>query len=536
LSLPFWTNDAIRVNETIQERKRPVVQAAIVFTIALALRLHPGAQIPPFDDVYHLKRIENPRILEKDPDRGEQGAFCPWPPLYDEAMRLCGGSSSAPPIFFAAFAALLTIVCGPIAGLTVAVSPYLIGISSTGHIDHHYVEPLLVLLIVAAAAKRRGVLLGLAIALALLVQTALFVAAGLAFVALFFGNRDSGLGIRTRESRIPNPESRAFALAALIVVVFRLTRLPAYPDSAWFLGYPHAALLAAAAIACALRDRVGRVLALVTGGAFALAMPSTSTAFLTGVHFFGGDPWLSTIVEFQPLLHHPSEIGTDVANLTGGALLGLLLWRKERTVAIFSTAYLVLAISSRRFLVPAIALFAVSGALAFAYARRRSVAWIFALLTVLPPIAYDIYTFRSAEPSNEEFRVVGERMRALPRGRVLGPWSFGHAIDVIGQKPVVIDNFGSMPDERVFTQAIEAMLTTHAATLLDYCHTRGVRYLVLPHPAYVPATAVTIGVPPELYSSTRLAGRTVWARLYGGEKIPGFTLVSDGALQIWMIE
>ena len=511
------------MNETIQERKRPAVFSVIVITIALGLRWHAGASIPPFDDAYHLKRIESPRILEFDPDRGEHGAFTPWPPLYDEAMRPFGGRGWVPPIFFALFAAGVTFV-HPVAGITLALSPYLIGISSTGHIDHHYVEPLLVLLILWATVRRRGVWLGVAIALALMVQTALLVAAGLAFVAIFLFNDDS------REGAI------AFAIAAIAIVLFRLTRLPAYPDSAWFLGYAHAALLGAAAIACALRDRLGRVLALAAGGALAVAIPSTSTAFLTGVHFFGGDPWLQSIIEFQPMLHHRFEIGTDLANLTGGALIGLWLWRRQPTVALFSTAYLVLAISSRRFLVPAIAIFAVSGALAVINARRKSVAWIFALATVLPPLAYEVYAFRNPEPSNEEYCSVAERMRALPRGRVLAPWSFGHAIDVIGRKPVIIDNFGSMPDERVFTQAIEATLTTHVETLLRYCRDRDVRYVVLPHPAYVPAAAATIGIPPELYSSTRRAQRTVWARLYRGEQIGGFTLVSEGALKVWRID
>ncbi len=118
---------------------------------------------------------------------------------------------------------------------------------------------------------------------------------------------------------------------------------------------------------------------------------------------------------------------------------------------------------------------------------------------------------------------------------MLAPWSFGHAIDVIGGQPVVIDNFGSMPDERAFRNAIEAMLSIREKQLLSYCRERAVRYLVLPHPAYVPATAATIGIDPELYSRTRLARRTVWSRLYNGEPIDGFTLVSGGAISIWKI-
>jgi hypothetical protein len=93
-----------------------------------------------------------------------------------------------------------------------------------------------------------------------------------------------------------------------------------------------------------------------------------------------------------------------------------------------------------------------------------------------------------------------------------------------------------MPDARVFTNAILAMLSTRESQLLAYCRERGIRYLVLPHPAYVPATAATIGIDPELYSRTRLARRTVWSRLYLGEHIAGFVPVSDGAISIWKIE
>jgi hypothetical protein len=336
----------------------------------------------------------------------------------------------------------------------------------------------------------------------------------------------------------PREGTRAFAIPALAIVAYRLTLPSSYPASAWLLGFPHAALLAGAAIACAARAWASRWIALAAGTSVALAFPPTATALASGLHFFGRDPWLSSIVEFQPMFGNVSQIGTDVANLTGGALLAILQWRRQRTFTIFSIAYLVLAISSRRFLVPAIALFAIGGALAAAYAHRRALAIAAIIVTLLPPVVYDIYAMRIPEPSNDEFRVIGERMRALPRGRVLAPWSFGHAIDVIGQKPVIIDNFGSMPDERVFTQAIEAMLATRDSSLLGYCRTRGVRYLVLPHPAYIPATAETIGIESEIYSRTRLARRTVWARLYGGERIAGF--VEDRrprlSIRIWKIE
>src|SRR5256885_10196046 len=74
--------------------------SGVIFVTALLVRLATAPMIAgsgrphftPLDDLYHWKRIafsaaHFPAILEFDPDRGERGAYCPWPPLYDLA---CG--------------------------------------------------------------------------------------------------------------------------------------------------------------------------------------------------------------------------------------------------------------------------------------------------------------------------------------------------------------------------------------------------------------------------------------------------------------
>jgi hypothetical protein len=190
------------------------------------------------------------------------------------------------------------------------------------------------------------------------------------------------------------------------------------------------------------------------------------------MHFFRGDPWLSSIEEFQPMFRDASRLGTDLANL-GGGVAALLLTRRRGIPLVFAIGYTLLAISSRRFLVPGIAMFVIAGAIA-ALDRK----WLAIALTLLPPLAYDVYAFTHPEPpDNPAPFVVASEIRPLPPGRVLAPWYLGHAIDVFGRHAVVIDNFGSMPDARRFEMANDALTNRHHDQLLDYCRRNGVRYL-----------------------------------------------------------
>ncbi|MBK5259319.1 MAG: hypothetical protein JJE51_06980, partial [Thermoanaerobaculia bacterium] len=140
--------DGTRVRQSGGEHK---LAAIVIFTVVLLLRAASDG-VPPFDDAYHAKRIASfPGLLDLDVDRGERGAFTPWPPLYDlsagAVQKLFGGTSWLPPIAFALFAAAVTLRLGSIAGLALALSPYLISISRRNHIDHHFLEPALVLAI-----------------------------------------------------------------------------------------------------------------------------------------------------------------------------------------------------------------------------------------------------------------------------------------------------------------------------------------------------------------------------------------------------
>ena len=569
--------------------------AAAFFAVALACRLlnAPYAfeggkpRLAPVDELYHWKRMAYsaahfPHVLEFDRDRGVSGAFCPWPPLYDVigggAARLLGGTTSDevlariiwfPPILFALFTGIAVFILArrsgttvaTIAGVALATSPFLVTTSWIGSIDHHYLEPVLTFAILGATclgirAKTRreqvgaGILLGVAITAAMFVQTALLIAAALAFAVLFFAT--DGLAA-----------SCGFTVAAIAVAIYRLTRPPGFPDNQWFLGWTHATLFAAAAIACSViaaakRSAGGpppgppepalsvvegarrRIVALLVGGVIAIAIPSVRTSLFTGSHFLGGDRWLRTIQEFQPLWRaHGDDLLSAGAGLSGGAILVWFLAvraiktrdRVHLTIAFFAIVYFALTITSRRFWIVAIPLLALAGATYVPLIARKRLAVLAALLIALPPplqFAGWLMTPQTIPPNQQQWIRAASFIRTLPSGRVLAPWSIGHAIDVEGEHPVVLDNFGTMPDAAQFERAEQALLATDEATLASYCGGTHVRYLILDQPRFGIASANAI------LGTRRAAESTWWWRMWRRERPKTFRLIwSEPELRIY---
>jgi hypothetical protein len=423
-------------------------------------------------------------------------------------------------------------------------------------IDHHWAEPLLVVGMVAGVVRRSAIGLAMAMTAAVFVQPALIVACGVAFVAILFVQGD-GRALRRG--------TFAFAFAAVAVAIYRAMRPEGYPSGPWFLGWTHVALLAGAAVACsvpafrlATADDHGRAsvrLRLLGFCAGAAVVAPAAGSIFAGTRFFSGDPWLQSIIEFQPMFRDAGSAGTDLANLGGGLLALAIVAAAERldrhratdsirggslldssnvaVAALFAATYLVLAISSRRFLVPGIALFAIAGGIATASRRRWAAAAALAL-TIAPPLAYDVYALshREAETIDPVMAVAAE-VAQLPAGRVLAPWHAGHAIDVFGRHAVVIDNFGSMPGAQLFAEANASLIETSPTALRGWCRSRGVRYLALLDPdLHLPAAAACRGLDARTYRRTPLAHRTVWSRLWHGEKIAGFSRVAE---HVWSV-
>jgi asparagine N-glycosylation enzyme membrane subunit Stt3 len=537
------------------------------FAVALAVRLLNAPyifdtagkpRIAPVDELYHWKRMSYsaahvPHVLEFDRDRGIGGAFCPWPPLYDVAAggaaRLLGAEDADevltriiwfPPLLFALFTGLTVLVlarsCGIIAailtGIALATSPFLVTPSWIGSIDHHFLEPALTFAILGAASLgmrartrrehiRAGILLGLAITAAMFVQTALLISAALAFALLFLWSDCVAA-------------TYGFAIAAIAVALYRLTRAPGFPDNQWFLGWTHASLFAAAAVASAIvvsRPR-WRIIALLAGAAVVLGTPSVLNSLLTGAHFFGGNRWLKTIQEFQPLWRaHLPDLASVLTGLSGGmVLVWFLLVRALRTrdrtrlaVAIFALAYLGLTITSRRFWIIAIPLLALAGALYVPLIVRKRLAIVSALAIALsPPLqlaGWLITPMLPVPPNQQQWLRATSFIQTLPPGRVLGPWSMGHAIDVEGKHPVIIDNFGTMPDEKTFDVAQQALIEGDETTLAAYCDAAGVRYLALEPPLPGIASANVI------LGTKRAPESTWWWRVWHGQQPKQFRLL-----------
>jgi hypothetical protein len=581
--------------------------AAAVFLLSLLLRLANapmvlaagGVRLPPFDEQYHARRIvfsalHPGHVLELDPNRGIGGAYCPWPPLYDlcagAAARLLAGRDPAaivrvasffPPLLFALFTACAAVVLARRFGLRVAamaafalaLSPFLVTLSWIGSIDHHFLEPPFVFAIVAAmwlaldASTRlqcvtATLALFAAMAAAMFVQTALVLACGLAFLLLIlFAERDVTLRIT----------SSAFALLAMAVTLYRLTRAADFPDSSWFLGWTHVALFTGAAVAAAAMARLRRgagndlvpcALALLLGAAVTLSFPAAIDGVAAGSHFLGGDPWLATISEFQPLWRDtPMQLLADLAGFSTGLVLvafaGLDAWRKRDRIrgsaVIFALIYLGLSITSRRFLFLAIPLLALCAAFACERwwndglrLRARCAAASTLVIPAVQLVVWLLQPIGRLPPELTPWFRTAEQLRVMKsEGALLAPWPMGHLLDFAAGRSVVVDNFGSMPDARVFEEAQLALLSTHPDALRDYCRRNRIRQLLLVHPLRnLPSTAASIALDPRLYyrlgdgrnrpSVTNFAQRTVWWRLYFGTgAIPHMRRIWSSRDRVW---
>lgn len=563
---------------------------------ATALYVDGVARLTPLDELYHLKRIIHsaqnfPSLLEFDPDRGLGGAFCPWAPLYDLACaavaRLLGATRAGdvlalivwiPPVVSSLLAAAATYVLarrqpavGMAFGVAIALSFHQVRIGSIGSIDHHFLEPYLVLAILGATilclqtrsprqAVVHGLALGCALASAVMMQTALLPAAGLSFVAIF---------LLAPEGAARAAASAGFALAAMPVAAYRLTRPPGYPDSAWYLGWPHFWALCAAAASLAVSwwllrrgwsIRSSLTLALACGLLIALGPSHAAQAFLDGVSFFKGTPRLRSTLEARALWERTTS---GVLHLLVACSVGLVLvwplawraWRRRDTVlgsvALFTVLYLLASFATVRLLSISIPLLALAGALyaGTLWSRRRVAAALLLLLVALIPAVQliqlrgEVYDGKVIQWFAPWYSVAGFLRSYAPGERILAPWSVGHLLDVMGGMKVVIDNFGfgTASEGGTFELAHRAMLTSRDGEMARFCRTNDIRFVAVDAPEHLALSAPMAGMSVARYMDgegnlTALTRSTWWYHAYTTPRktIPDFRLVCEGpGVRVW---
>jgi hypothetical protein len=369
------------------------------------------------------------------------------------------------------------------------------------------------------------------------------------------------IAILLLDSRRNFPRAAAacgFFLSAGMLFLYRRLQPPDYPDNPWYLGIPHATALAGAGAACLaqfwllkrnLRIFPATLFALAAGGAFAAGVPNAAAAVAEGSHFLGGDPWLKNIAEFRPLFSNPdSSWWVDLCLLGGGLFLTVLMaftqrWRRggRAFLLLFTLAYSLASLSSTRFLAVAAPLCAVSGAVAVLDLSklRRAVAAMAAVVLLAPSLLVSTARVLHPAPTVTADKVpllkTAEFLRRQTApGRVLGPWSWGHLLNVVAGRGVLLDNFGPAAGRTDFENASAVLLATRESEVADYCARYGVRFLVLQDPLpYFAGQAEMSGLPRSAYE-TRISSRselpvtpllraTFWWRAYfeGGRKRPG---------------
>src|SRR5207244_6773310 len=119
-------------------------------------------------------------------------------------------------------------------------------------------------------------------------------------------------------------------------------------------------------------------------------------------------------------------------------------------------------ISSRRFWSVGIPLLALAGAVCVAsMADRRRALFAATAVALIPAVQLALWKRNPKPPSEQQIQWIrtAEFLRKEPRvGRILAPWPLGHVLDVVGQRAVIIDNFGTMPDPIAFDRANDALL------------------------------------------------------------------------------
>jgi|GEM_PF-2220262 len=346
------------------------------FYLRFFLPFNDNIKKPPLigpDSHYHTRRVllglkNFPNIPVYDSYLAyPTGGYCIWPPGYDllctmiayPVFRITSSEKAIEwvcaiyPIIWTLFLLFVTYLVGKrlfneITGLLavffVAILPCNLWWSTLGYNDHHIVESitlfLLTYLFISKPTKKIGhwIILGIVMGTGMLFWQGAIIFAGLAFLILLISKEFTAV--------------IAFVIATLIILPFSVnTHFVDSPFSYRGLSLLHLSLLGIAILAMAtllLLKKKYKILSCITGIIliFLLFFLFRTKSFLGGLFFLlKKDPWLSSILEFKPLMIHPEFVETvTLKSLYGNGyyvwplVLFISLWenRKKREYYIFS--------------------------------------------------------------------------------------------------------------------------------------------------------------------------------------------------------
>ncbi len=346
------------------------------FSLRFLLPFNLNIEKPPLlgpDSHYHTRRVllgvkKFPNIPGYDSYLSyPTGGYCIWPPGYDLLCTIIAypvfwitssekGVEWVCAIYSILWSCLLLCVTylvgkclfneivGLLATFFVAILPCSLWWSTLGYNDHHIVESitliLLTYLFIGKRNKKMGhwIILGIIMGAGMLFWQGTILFAGLIFLILLIFREFMGV--------------ISFSIATLIILPFSInTHFVDSPFSYRGLSLLHLSLLVIAVLAMTtllFLKKKHRILFFTAGFIliFLLFFLFRTKSFLGGISFIlKKDPWLSSILEFKPLMIHPEFIETvTLKSLYGNGyyvwplILFILLWenRKERGYYIFS--------------------------------------------------------------------------------------------------------------------------------------------------------------------------------------------------------
>ncbi len=427
------------------------------------------------------------------------GGYCIWPPLLDFLTATASYSifwghptqhqvewiCAVTPMIYGLIGILLVFLIGGRlfdrktgywAALMAAILPSFSLWSRLGYYDHHCVESLTLLLIIyflirsAEHSLKDWLALGMVFGAGLLWWQGSILFVGIAFFILLI-DRKFGSFI-------------AFFLAFLVILSFSLnTHFPDSPFSYRGLSWLHLSLLMIAALVmltawCIQRKKWwGAGLCSIAFGVF-LAFLLPQRSFLGGLFFIiKRDPWLATIIEFQPLMLQSGYVETITANnLFGRAyyawpLMMLIMLasqrdRKTMIFAVFAVFTGLMAFLGRRYAVwfaPFYALLLTWILIRFfnlivQKLKKKWLAWTLAVIVaavIFQPVILCLLReimFVPSETSRQAYAWLRDSTQVTsyylepakkPEYGIMCFWGDGHELSYYSHRPVVTSNFGN---------------------------------------------------------------------------------------------